>query len=134
MELIFFFFFSAHRSWFYRILCTGGVDPTDPDNPLDNPEHGCMVWFRDYLAVILNIRAIKALVIIIFTLYLAGAIYGLTTLEEGLDRRKLSKEDSYSVAFYDKEDFYFREFPYRIQVNFFLLYIQIFIDQFQSTS
>lgn len=107
---------STHRSWFYRIFCTGGIDPADPDNPLDNPEHGCMVWFRDYLAVALNIRIVKAAVIIIFSLYLAGALYGLTTLEEGLDRRKLSKEDSYSVAFYDKEDFYFREFPYRIQV------------------
>ncbi|XP_046426062.1 patched domain-containing protein 3 [Neodiprion virginianus] len=107
---------STHRSWLYRILCTGGVDPADPDNPLDNPEHGCMVWFRDYLAVVLNNRFVKALVIVIFTLYLCGALYGLTTLEEGLDRRKLSKEDSYSVAFYDKEDFYFREFPYRIQV------------------
>jgi len=47
-----------------------------------------------------------------------GAIYGLTTLQEGLDRRKLSKEDSYSIVFYDREDFYFREFPYRIQVSY----------------
>ncbi|XP_012253050.2 patched domain-containing protein 3 [Athalia rosae] len=107
---------SGHRSWMYRVFCTGGVDPADPDNPLDNPEHGCMVWFRDCLAVALNLPLVKALVIVIFGLYLGGALYGLTTLKEGLDRRKLSKEDSYSVAFYDKEDFYFREFPYRIQV------------------
>ncbi|XP_015605307.1 patched domain-containing protein 3 [Cephus cinctus] len=107
---------STHRSWLYRLLCTGGVDPDDPDNPLDNPEHGCMTWFRDYLAVALNYWLVKVLVIITFGLYLAGALYGLTTLQEGLDRRKLSKEDSYSVTFYDREDFYFREFPYRIQV------------------
>ncbi|XP_057336160.1 patched domain-containing protein 3 [Microplitis mediator] len=107
---------STHRSWFYRVFCTGGVDPTDPDNPIDNPEHGCMTWFRDYLAVALNCRAIKALVILLFGLYLAGALYGLTNLKEGLERRKLSKEDSYSIVFYDREDFYFREFPYRIQV------------------
>lgn len=107
---------SSHRSWLYRLFCTGGVDPDDPKNPIDNPEHGCMTWFRDYLAVALNCRPVKAIIIFIFICYLLGALYGLTTLQEGLDRRKLSKEDSYSIAFYDREDFYFREFPYRIQV------------------
>ncbi|XP_034952079.1 patched domain-containing protein 3 [Chelonus insularis] len=107
---------STHRSWFYRVLCSGGVNREDPDNPLDNPEHGCMTWFRDYLATALNCRLVKALVIIIFGLYLAGALYGLTNLKEGLERRKLSKEDSYSIVFYDLEDEYFKEFPYRIQV------------------
>ncbi|KAI4492180.1 hypothetical protein M0802_009986 [Mischocyttarus mexicanus] len=108
--------YSAHRSWLYRLFCTGGVDPEDPKNPIDNPEHGCMTWFRDYLAVALNCRPVKAIIIFIFICYLLGALYGLTTLQEGLDRRKLSKEDSYSIEFYDREDFYFREFPYRIQV------------------
>ncbi|KAF3430194.1 hypothetical protein E2986_13313 [Frieseomelitta varia] len=108
--------YSANKSWFYRALCTGGVDPDDPYNPVDNPEHGCMSWFRDYLAVALNCRPVKAVIILIFACYLAGALYGLTTLQEGLDRRKLSKNDSYSIAFYDRQDYYFREFPYRIQV------------------
>ncbi|CAD1473463.1 unnamed protein product [Heterotrigona itama] len=108
--------YSANKSWFYRALCTGGVDPDDPYNPVDNPEHGCMSWFRDYLAAALNCRPVKAVIILIFACYLAGALYGLTTLQEGLDRRKLSKNDSYSIAFYDRQDYYFREFPYRIQV------------------
>ncbi|XP_017764306.1 PREDICTED: patched domain-containing protein 3 [Eufriesea mexicana] len=107
---------SMNRSWFYRALCTGGVDPDDPYNPTDNPEHGCMSWFRDYLAAALNCRPVKVIIILIFACYLAGALYGLTTLQEGLDRRKLSKNDSYSIAFYDRQDYYFREFPYRIQV------------------
>ncbi|XP_011307702.1 patched domain-containing protein 3 [Fopius arisanus] len=107
---------SRHRSWIYRALCSGGVNPEDPANPLDNPEHGCMTWFRDYLAEALNCRPVKIFIIIIFGLYLVGAVYGVTQLKEGLDRRKLSKEDSYSITFYDREDLYFREFPYRIQV------------------
>ncbi|KAJ8679532.1 hypothetical protein QAD02_015319 [Eretmocerus hayati] len=107
---------SAHRSWLYRTFCTGGVDPDDPDNPIDNPEHGCMSWFRDYLAWALNQPLIKLLIIIIFGIYLAGAFYGLTNIKEGLDRRKLSKEDSYSITFYNREDDYFREYPYRVQV------------------
>ncbi|XP_070168172.1 patched domain-containing protein 3 [Polyergus mexicanus] len=107
---------SAHRSWLYRVLLSGGIDPDDPHNPIDNPEHGCMTWFRDYLAAALNCRPVKVIIIVVFVFYLLGALYGLTTLKEGLDRHKLSKEDSYSIAFYDREDFYFREFPYRIQV------------------
>lgn len=107
---------SGNRSWLYRMLCTGGIDPDDPYNPIDNPEHGCMTWFRDYLAAALNCRPVKAVVIVVFICYLLGGMYGLTTLKEGLDRRKLSKEDSYSIAFYDRQDIYFREFPYRIQV------------------
>ncbi|XP_071874799.1 patched domain-containing protein isoform X3 [Bombus fervidus] len=110
------FLMIANRSWLYRALCSGGVDPDDPYNPIDNPEHGCMSWFRDYLAAALNCRPVKVIVILIFACYLAGALYGLTTLQEGLDRRKLSKNDSYSITFYDRQDYYFREFPYRIQV------------------
>lgn len=57
------------------------------------------------------------MVLAVFFAYIAGAIYGLTTLQEGLQRRKLSRADSYSIEFYDREDFYFREFPYRMQVT-----------------
>lgn len=93
------------------------MDPDDVNNPIDNPEHGCMSWFRDYLAWALNQPLVKLLVILVFSLYLAGAVYGLTTIKEGLDRRKLSKEDSYSITFYNREDDYYREFPYRVQVR-----------------
>lgn len=57
------------------------------------------------------------MVLAVFFAYIGGAIYGLTTLQEGLQRRKLSRADSYSIEFYDREDFYFREFPYRMQVT-----------------
>lgn len=59
----------------------------------------------------------QVMVLAVFVAYIGGAIYGLTTLQEGLQRRKLSRADSYSIEFYDREDFYFREFPYRMQVS-----------------
>ncbi|XP_058456298.1 patched domain-containing protein 3 [Malaya genurostris] len=104
------------RSWLYRKFNTGGINHDDPDNPIDNREHMLMKFFRDKVADVLNRGWVKALVILIFAAYLGGACYGLTNITEGLERRKLSKEDSYSVKFFDLEDEYYREFPYRIQV------------------
>ena len=95
---------------------TGGINRDDPDNPLDNKEHMLMAFFRDTVAKFINKGWVKCCVIIIFCAYLAGACYGITNLEEGLERRKLAKADSYSVNFFDLEDEYYREFPYRIQV------------------
>ncbi|XP_046993292.1 patched domain-containing protein 3 [Schistocerca americana] len=107
---------SDKKPRWYRWLCSGGIDPAAPDDPRDNGEHACMAFFRDHAAALLNRRSVKAVVLVVFAAYLAGACYGITTMEEGLERRKLSRADSYSVEFYDREDFYFREFPYRIQV------------------
>lgn len=98
-------------------MCTGGIDLADPDNPIDNKEHMVMAFFRDSVAGLLNKGWVKFIVVIVFALYLAGAGYGVTNIKEGLERRKLSRADSYSVVFFDMEDYYFREFPYRIQVK-----------------
>lgn len=95
---------------------TGGINRNDPDNKLDNKEHMLMVFFRDHVARFVNKGWVKTFIILIFATYLAGACYGLTNIKEGLERRKLSKSDSYSVRFFDLEDEYYREFPYRIQV------------------
>lgn len=89
------------------------MDPSDIDNPIDNKEHGFMVFFRDYFANFLNNRCVKILVVIVFGLYLAGACYGVTQIEEGLERRKVAKNGSYAIEFFDREDDYYREFPYR---------------------
>ena len=75
-----------------------------------------MAFFRDHVARFINNGWVKAIIILIFAAYLGGACYGLTQIKEGLERRKLSKADSYSVKFFDLEDDYYREFPYRIQV------------------
>lgn len=96
---------------------SGGIDKDDPDNKLDNKEHVLMAFFKNQVAGVINNKWMKALIIIIFAAYLGGAFYGITNIKEGLERRKLSKEDSYSVKFFDLEDEYYREFPYRIQVN-----------------
>ncbi|XP_044755811.1 patched domain-containing protein 3 isoform X1 [Coccinella septempunctata] len=107
---------SQNRWWIYHLCCSGGVDHEDMDNPLDNTENGVMVFFRDYFAAFLNNGFVKFLVILVFLGYLAGAGYGVTQIQEGLERRKVAKNDSYAIEFFDREDDYYREFPYRMQV------------------
>lgn len=103
-------------SIFYKLWCTGGIDPNDPYNPLDNPDNGVMVFFRDYWAKFINNSLFKLLVLGGFIGYLAVSCYGITKTKEGLERRKLSRYDSYVATFFDVEDQFFREYPYRIQV------------------
>lgn len=96
---------------------SGGINHDDPDNPTDNKEHCLMAFFRDTVSSFINNPWGKAFIIVIFVVYLVGACYGVTQIKEGLERRKLSRADSYSVEFFDREDDYYREFPYRIQVS-----------------
>ncbi|XP_031621390.1 patched domain-containing protein 3 isoform X2 [Contarinia nasturtii] len=105
-----------NRSWLYRTFNTGGINPNDPDNPIDNKDHAGMAFFKDVVANIVNNGYMKMVILLIFAAYLFGAGYGITQIKEGLERRKLSKEDSYSVKFFDLEDEFYREFPYRMQV------------------
>jgi hypothetical protein len=83
-----------------------------------------MAYFRENMAPLLSWWPVKVIVVAVFACYVAGACYGIVGIEEGLERRKLSRSDSYSVEFYDREDFYFREFPYRIQVTISVFIIQ----------
>lgn len=95
---------------------SGGINRDDPDNPVDNKDHILMRFFRNKMAAVINNNWCKIVIILIFGTYLAGACYGITQIKEGLERRKLSRSDSYSVVFFDREDDYYREFPYRMQV------------------
>lgn len=104
------------RNWLYRTFVAGGNSRIDPLHPLDNRPNIWMAFFRDHVASIINNPWMKALILLGFGAYLLGAGYGLTQIKEGLERRKLSKEDSYSVKFFDLEDEYYREFPYRMQL------------------
>ena len=52
--------------------------------------------------------------------FLGVSAWGVTQLREGLERRKLSRYDSYSVTYYDTDDKYFREYPYRVNVSIVL--------------
>ncbi|XP_076349403.1 patched domain-containing protein 3-like [Tachypleus tridentatus] len=107
---------AKNKSALFRFLCTGGINKEDPNNSIDNQEHMLMMFFRDTLGKILSIFWVKIFVIVIFFIYLVVGIWGCMLVKEGLERHKLSRYDSYSVAFYQMDDMYFRQYPYRIHI------------------
>ncbi|EEC09036.1 patched domain-containing protein (Ptchd), putative, partial [Ixodes scapularis] len=107
---------ASGRSWLFKTLCTGGVNPNDPDNPVDNREHAMMTFFRDTWGGILSIFPVKIFVILIFLVYLAIGLWGCTQVKEGLERYKLAMDTSYARDFFNTDDKYFRRYPLRIHV------------------
>lgn len=74
------------KTWLFKLLCTGGINPNDPKNPEDNEEHCLMVFFRDWWGGILSKGWVKLVVIICFLVYLTVGIAGCTQIKEGLER------------------------------------------------
>ena len=108
---------AENRGFLYSVFCAGGINDEDPWNEKDNRENAIMAFFRDYFAVALNKPFVKFLVLIIFMGYLGVSGWAVSSLREGLERKRLSRYDSYSVDFYNMEDQYFREYPYRVNVS-----------------
>ncbi|XP_047741343.1 patched domain-containing protein 3-like isoform X2 [Hyalella azteca] len=109
---------SAEESAFYRRFCAGGVAASDPSNPDDNQPQAAVILFRDYVAYCLNLPVIQGVVVVAFAAYLAVAVYGCTTINDGMQLRKTARYDSYSIPFYDFTDKYFSSFAYRPMIVF----------------
>ena len=107
---------ASNRNWLYRVFCTGGINPADPYNPKDNRDHAGMVFMRDKLGYALSLKWVKSIVLIIFTTYIVVAIWGITNVNEGLEKRNTVNFDSYSIKFYDMDDKYYKDFRYPINV------------------
>ena len=105
------------------MFCTGGINPADPYNPMDNKDHAGMVFLRsvihisrnftnffsarDKLGYALSLKWVKSIVLMMFTAYLVVAIWGITSLKEGLEKRNTVNFDSYSIPFFDADDKYY---------------------------
>ena len=107
---------SSNRSWFYRAFCAGGINAADPYNPKDNRDHAGMVFLRDKLGYALNLKWVKSLVLILFTAYIVVAIWGITNIQEGLEKRNTVNFDSYSIDYYNADDKYYREYRFPINI------------------
>ena len=62
---------------------------------------------RDKLGYALSLKWVKSIVLMMFTAYLVVAIWGITGLKEGLEKRNTVNFDSYSIPFFDADDKYY---------------------------
>ena len=76
-----------------------------------------MKFFRDTIGEWLCKPWAKALVLTVFVTYIGVACWGVMGLQEGLEKKRLSRFDSYSVEYYNTEEKYFMEYPFRINVS-----------------
>ncbi|CAG0922467.1 unnamed protein product, partial [Notodromas monacha] len=107
---------SGNKSRMYQIFCSGGISEKNPDDPVDNKDHVVMTWFRDSFAPLLTKTAVKIAVVLVFIGYIGVGIYGITQIDEGLQRKHMVQETSYAYEFYETEDKYFRDYPYQVQM------------------
>ena len=121
------FFFAGSKGFLYSLFCSGGINHDDPWNPKDNKENGMMKFFRDYIGEWLCKPWAKALVLTVFVTYIGVACWGVIGLQEGLEKKRLSRFDSYSVEYYNTEEKYFMEYPFRINVSPTFFYFPTFI-------
>ena len=110
-------FLAGSRGFLYSLFCSGGINHDDPWNPKDNKENGMMKFFRDTIGEWLTKPWAKALVLTVFVTYIGFACWGVMGLKEGLEKKRLSRFDSYSVEYYNTEEKYFMEYPFRINVS-----------------
>jgi len=107
---------SDGKSKMYKLFMTGGIDKSDPTNSKNLSENGTMVWFQTTFSNYLLKPLVQVFVIAVFLGYIAVSIYGVTTLEKGLHMKYLYPPDTPMYIFFDKEEAYFQNYPYRVQV------------------
>ncbi|UYV66120.1 daf-6 [Cordylochernes scorpioides] len=100
---------AAHKGLLYRMLCAGGGSGS-------GGQHELMEWFRTYVGTALTRKPVKALVLVLFAVYLAVAGVGLSRMQEGLKISDLYSYDSYARAYVQAQYRYFNNYRFRIQI------------------
>ncbi|XP_067326443.1 patched domain-containing protein 3-like [Anolis sagrei] len=97
----------------YNICCVGGS--FDESNEAE-PEHPMNGFFRKYYGPFLVQSWTKAVVVILYLIYLGSCIYGCIQIKEGIYLRNLASDHSYVVPYYDWEKEYFSGYGPRVMV------------------
>ena len=109
---------AAEEAQRHNITCRKMDKPPSSSLPIKEEEDFLVKFFDQTFATFLSTKIAKALVLLLFGVYIVISICAIFYLEEGLERSKLARSDSFLASFYDTEDRYFRRNPYRIQVVF----------------
>ncbi|XP_072169811.1 patched domain-containing protein 3-like [Diadema setosum] len=94
---------------FYHIFCAGGISKTTRTKVSDL-EHLLMKFFGEHFGPLLMKSPVKAIIVLSYLGYLAGAIYGLFHITQGLQLNSLARDNSPAYLYYSYEDEYFKKF------------------------
>ncbi|XP_008110596.2 patched domain-containing protein 3 [Anolis carolinensis] len=97
----------------YNICCVGGSFDESSEAESEHPMNG---FFRKYYGPFLVQSWSKAVVVILYLIYLGSCIYGCIQIKEGIDLRNLASDHSYVVQYYDWEKEYFSGYGPRVMV------------------
>ncbi|XP_023229411.1 patched domain-containing protein 3-like [Centruroides sculpturatus] len=81
-----------------------------------NEENVFMLFFGKYLGQVLTNTISKVVVIVIFIIYLTGAIYCMQFIQEGDDVTKLPSYTSYVRDYLNTENKYFSNYSHQVQI------------------
>ncbi|CAG0916581.1 unnamed protein product [Notodromas monacha] len=105
------------KSKWYVWLCTGGHTKEEMAGlPAGSADHAVMLFFREQFADYITRKYVKVAIVVAYVAYLAGGIYGVMQLKEGLSLKRLVTDHSYYVSFYDRRYEDFMDYPYRVAI------------------
>ncbi|XP_023242223.1 patched domain-containing protein 3-like [Centruroides sculpturatus] len=105
------------RNILFRYFCTGGPNPNNRRSQNETTKKVlAAALFRDYVAPTLGLKPVKAIIILLYILYLAIAIWGCCVVHEGIELELLHPYSSVAIKFHQEENLYFNRYNDRIQV------------------
>nr|XP_054772716.1 patched domain-containing protein 3-like [Lytechinus pictus] len=94
---------------FYQIFCAGGISKTTRTKVADM-EHRIMKFFGEQFGPFIMKSPLKVLIVLSYLAYIAGAIYGLFHITQGLQLNSLARDGSPAFIYYSYEDEYFKRY------------------------
>ncbi len=122
------FLLTEEKSWVYRLFCAGGkpgknendqkvkdthshfLPPKPEMSKNQEADHLCMKFFKNYFGPFLMTPWMKSIVLIMYVVYISGAIYGCIHMRKGVSFKKMSNVNSYLADYYTEKDVYFDQF------------------------
>ncbi|CAL8310974.1 unnamed protein product [Gadus morhua 'NCC'] len=100
------------RSGAFGVCCVGG----SYDRAIGKEADPVSRFFEKFYGPFVTQAWTKGLVSMVYVGYLAGGIYGCSTLEEGLDVSHLALDDSYIIRYYNNQRQHFSEYGQNVMV------------------
>ncbi|XP_038057470.1 patched domain-containing protein 3-like isoform X2 [Patiria miniata] len=98
----------------YRLMCAGGVSKQSPTG--EPKDHAVMRFFKDYYGPLITTPIAKIATIVLYCVYVGGAVFGCLHMTEGMQYKDIFSDDSYAHHYMIERAEYFTAFAAPISV------------------